>query len=169
MWLWLLVALAMAGDKVAPAELPAAVTATLTSRWPDAVPERAVRRDGAFDVRLSRGDHDLRALVREDGTVVQTFEDIDPGALPAEVARVAIGYGPILDAARHDLADGSTDYRVVVRWDGERQVLRISPQGVLAREPRRNDIPFRDHDWDADPGMDMGAIDIEDADEGSER
>jgi hypothetical protein len=133
MWLYLCATLALADQPVALTKLPDAVRATLAKQWPDAKPVSAARDGHELEVVLAEGTRRFEAILKSDGTWVETEETVDPTTLPAEVLTALAVRGTVERAELRTRPDGRVDYEVVVTRDHKRAELHIDAAGAIEK------------------------------------
>lgn len=137
---------AFADTPIALSELPTAVTATITARWPDATMVSAARDGGELEVVLKQGDRRFEAILRPDGRLEEVEERVDPATLPEAVQAAAKAQGTLLRAERLTAADGATSFEVVVQTASRKVELHLDERGAPVRSEAADDEEDGDED-----------------------
>ncbi|MEQ1501581.1 MAG: hypothetical protein ABMB14_05090 [Myxococcota bacterium] len=140
---------AFADEPVALDALPAPVVATLARQWPTAHPVSAARDGDELEVLLADGTRQFEAILKPDGTWLETEEKVEATALPQVVQAAAQSHGRIVRAEVRTTPDGHADYEVVVRGKGKDLELHVDAAGVVkapAEDADEEDEETEGHD-----------------------
>lgn len=138
---------ALADETVPVDALPAPVTATLARQWPTAHAESASRDGDELEVLLADGARRFEAILKPDGSWLETEERVEPSALPQIVRTAAESRGRVVRAEVRTTPDGKVDYEVVVHAKGKDLEVHIDGAGIVAPAADAADEERdRDHD-----------------------
>ena len=132
----LLTTLALAGEhKLDPAQLPAAVTAAVHTRYPDAVIAAAAKEGKSYEATITLGERRLDLAFSADGTWQQEEERVTADALPVAVTAAldTRWKGWTLTRAERATTPAGTTYEVVVRSGQRSAEVVLSEAGVVKR------------------------------------
>ena len=122
---------AFADETVALNALPAPVAATLARQWPTAHAVSAAKDGDELEVLLTDGSRRFEAMIKPDGTWVETEEVVEVSALPPAIVAAGKGQGSITRAEMRTTAAGVTDYELLVHSKGKDIELKLDSAGAI--------------------------------------
>lgn len=122
-------------QKLTPAQVPAAVTATFKAKFPQVTANTWEKEGSQYEAGFKLNGQTMSALLTPAGALVETETDMAPSQLPAPVrAKLASAYKAyqVKEAATIVRADGSTVYEAEVSKGGKAQDVLFHADGSLA-------------------------------------
>ena len=120
-----------------PAQVPSAVRATFTAKFP-AVKTNTWEKEGSkYEAGFTQGGVTMSALITPAGELVETESDMSPTKLPAAVrAKLASDYKAykVTEAATLISANGTTTYEAEVSKGGKQHDVLFNADGSLVKK-----------------------------------
>ena len=145
--------------KVKPSEVPAKVLETIKKHFPDAKTESIEKEveDGKtiYDFEMKLGKVKWEADVAEDGTLIETEQQIEEKDTPPAVmgaVKQKFPRGSIKEVMAKTKGEEKTvhEYEVVVRDEAKDHELTISPDGKIKEEGAGDEAKDKDDNKDKD-------------------
>ncbi|TPE40304.1 hypothetical protein FJM65_20335 [Pontibacter mangrovi] len=124
-------------DDIKPGDVPAAVTETFSSTFPDAQNVEWEKKGEDYEAEFDVATVDYDALFSASGTLLKHKYDVPEAELPEEVkAGISQNYaGFRVDDADAVVQDGNTYYQVELEKDNQEQKYVFSSDGQPAEQP----------------------------------